>query len=111
MGKAKITAIERVNSYKDDFYELNDRMFCIFCKHVVNHTKKSTIDNHLNSTSHKQKKSNINTYPNEKSQLKLAKKQDINLALTKAFVEADIPLEKINRLQNFLREYCIEGNL
>ncbi|CAG8759491.1 23505_t:CDS:1, partial [Dentiscutata erythropus] len=55
MGKTKFTALERVNSndYKDDFYESNNKMFCIACKTTVNYTKKSVIDNHLNSTSHK----------------------------------------------------------
>ncbi|CAG8838222.1 31597_t:CDS:1, partial [Racocetra persica] len=38
-------------------------------------------------------------------------KQDINIALAKAFVEADIPLEKINKLLNFFKEYCIKGKL
>lgn len=113
MGKAKVTALERVNSnsYKDDFYESNDKMFCIVCKHVVNHIKKSTIDNHLNSASHKRRKNLKLSLDQPKDQPNIAERQNINLALAKAFVEADIPLEKINKLQNFFKEYCIEGKL
>ncbi|CAG8714688.1 33835_t:CDS:2, partial [Racocetra persica] len=38
-------------------------------------------------------------------------KQEINIALVKAFVEADIPLKKVNKLQTFFKEYCIEENM
>ncbi|CAG8638371.1 8921_t:CDS:1, partial [Dentiscutata erythropus] len=61
MGKTKFTALERINSndYKEDFYESNNKMFCIACKTVANHARKSIINNHLNSASHKNKKSVI----------------------------------------------------
>ncbi|CAG8798629.1 16098_t:CDS:1, partial [Dentiscutata erythropus] len=62
MEKIKFTALEHINSndsYKDDFYESNDKMFCITCKVAVNHARKSVIDNHLNLATHKNKKSLI----------------------------------------------------
>ncbi|CAH1759234.1 4194_t:CDS:2 [Entrophospora sp. SA101] len=34
-------------NYKDDFYADGTKLFCIVCKHVVDHKQKSTIDNHL----------------------------------------------------------------
>ncbi|CAG8480761.1 38267_t:CDS:2 [Gigaspora margarita] len=57
MGKTKFTALEHINSndFKDDFYESNNKMFCIACKTVVNHARKSVIDNPLNSALHKNK--------------------------------------------------------
>ncbi|CAG8598811.1 3573_t:CDS:2 [Gigaspora margarita] len=41
MGKAKIAALEHVNSisYIEDFYVSNDQIFCIICKNIINHTK------------------------------------------------------------------------
>jgi hypothetical protein len=43
--------------------------------------------------------------------LQITKKQDINLALIKALVKADIPIEKISKLQGFLNEYYVEDKL
>ncbi|CAG8849230.1 29353_t:CDS:1, partial [Racocetra persica] len=38
-------------------------------------------------------------------------KQEINIVLVKAFAEANILLEKVNKLQTFFKEYCIEDKL
>ncbi|CAG8790822.1 8138_t:CDS:1, partial [Dentiscutata erythropus] len=83
MEKVKIIALEHINSnnYIDDFYESNSQMFCIACRHIVNHTKKSIINNHLNSTTHKNRK-NMRLLSNEPN---IVERQDINLALAKAF--------------------------
>ncbi|CAG8646323.1 10775_t:CDS:2, partial [Scutellospora calospora] len=66
--KTKFTALERLNSndYKDNFYESNNKMFCIACKKVVNHSRKSVIDNYLNSESHKNKKHLIEASSSDK---------------------------------------------
>ncbi|CAG8839716.1 10288_t:CDS:1, partial [Racocetra persica] len=85
-----------------DFYESNNKMFCIACKTTVNYAKKSVINNHLNLTSHKSKKRLIGASSRNIT------KQEINIALVKAFAEADILLEKVNKLQTFFKEYCIE---
>jgi hypothetical protein len=113
MGKTKLTALERVNSdnYENNFYELNEKMYCIACKSVVNHARKSVIDKHLTSASHIRKENLTNLILDNITQPNLTKNKDINLELTKAFVEADIPLEKINKLHNFLKEFCNEGKL
>ncbi|CAG8646591.1 12598_t:CDS:1, partial [Cetraspora pellucida] len=41
--------------YKLDFYASGKKLFCKACKIVVNHEKKSMIDNHLKSEEHKLK--------------------------------------------------------
>ena len=46
-------------NYKNDFYADGTKLFCIACKHVVDHKWKSTIDNHLESNSHKKNKLEI----------------------------------------------------
>ncbi|CAG8841704.1 31334_t:CDS:1, partial [Racocetra persica] len=73
--------LERVNSdnYNDNFYESNDQMFCIACRRVVNHARKSVIDNHLNLVSYQKRKHLIESSDNI-NQPDITK-QDINIAL------------------------------
>ena len=41
------------SEYKKNFYIDGQKLFCEFCQHVVDHTRKSTVDNHLRSDKHK----------------------------------------------------------
>ncbi|CAJ0636858.1 12688_t:CDS:1, partial [Entrophospora sp. SA101] len=71
--------------------------------HVVDHKQKSTIDNHLESNSHKKNKLEIQNssraIPRQQTITSLHKniseRQGININLVKTLVEANIPLEKL----------------
>ncbi|CAG8528991.1 18416_t:CDS:1 [Racocetra persica] len=89
--------------YKKNFYVDGQKMFCEFCKHVIDHTKKSTVDSHLKSDKHKN-----NVVNAEKSKLthqttldmavtNISEQEQINIALVNAFTKANIPLEKIDK--------------
>ncbi|CAG8852418.1 21985_t:CDS:1, partial [Gigaspora margarita] len=50
-----VSATERrveTTEYKKNFYVDGQKLFCEFCQHV-DHTRKSTVDNHLKSDKHK----------------------------------------------------------
>jgi len=114
-----VSAFQRAKekNYKDDFYADGTKLFCIACKHVVDHKQKSTIDNHLESNSHKKNKleaqNSSRVIPRQQTITSLHKNisecQEININLVKAFVEANIPLEKIDSLKSFFRENFKEG--
>ncbi|CAG8856983.1 18599_t:CDS:1, partial [Gigaspora margarita] len=80
------------------------KLFCQFCQHVVDHTKKSTVDSHLKSNKHKNnviRSENLTLFRqitlNTTNQLN--KCEHINIALVKAFTKANIPLEKVDKLK------------
>ncbi|CAB4382205.1 unnamed protein product [Rhizophagus irregularis] len=86
---------------------------CRFCDHSINFQTKNTITAHIGSKTHIRNK-------NEKKEQQIKKRQPtiqtiLNASetavnnLVDAFVTADIPLEKIDKLQNWLRKNCNEG--
>ncbi|EXX64439.1 hypothetical protein RirG_142700 [Rhizophagus irregularis DAOM 197198w] len=89
---------------------------CRFCDHSINFQTKNTITAHIGSKTHIRNK-------NEKKEQQIKKRQPtiqtiLNASeikktavnnLVDAFVTADIPLEKIDKLQNWLCENCNEG--
>ncbi|GBC02652.1 hypothetical protein RclHR1_04730013 [Rhizophagus clarus] len=99
------SAIERVlenPEYVKSFYVDNEKLFCDVCQNtVLDHTKKYTIDKHLKSKKHisNAEKKRID---NEREQM--------NVALVKSFIQADIPLEKVDKLKSFFQEYCVNGD-
>jgi len=50
----KITPLSRVEDHKDVLQEIDDKLYCKVCKVFVNHKKKSTLDDHLDSKKHKE---------------------------------------------------------
>ena len=54
-----VTAIERLSknpSYKEHFRLENKTLHCKFCNHLVQHNRKSVIDNHIASPTKKRKR-------------------------------------------------------
>ena len=112
-----VTATERLAknpTYKSDFYASSGKLFCKVCQVVVNHEKKSTIDNHLKSDGHT---SNSNK-PAQSTLLQVGIKSfqqsnDIKETFIKDFlhimVQADIPIEKVDYFKLFLMKYCKNG--
>ncbi|CAG8508710.1 24492_t:CDS:2, partial [Racocetra persica] len=93
------------NSEYKNFYVDGQKLFCEFCKHVIDHTKKSTLDSHLKSDKHKNNvikaeklKSSRQTTLDTTSNI-LNDHERINIALVKAFTNANISLEKVDQLK------------
>ena len=51
-----VNAFTREKEYPGQFYVDNDLLFCKSCCHSINHEKKSTIDDHLKSKKHLERK-------------------------------------------------------
>src|SRR5688572_25591356 len=103
----------KYSKYKENYYADNNKLFCKYCSHVVNHQRKSVIDEHLRTQAHINKKqASINNNNNSRQvtlptcQRKITEKQKINYELVKAFALADIPLEKAEKLKSFLKNNC-----
>ena len=47
-----ITAKERVEQFKDEFYEDSGVLFCRFCEHCLDFSKIDTLKDHLKSQKH-----------------------------------------------------------
>lgn len=103
--------------YKEDFYADGGKLFCRFCQDTVSHEKKSVIDNHLASSTHKSKKKKglEKSQDNTSTQRTLTTcklydgREEFVLDFVKLLAKADIPFEKIHHFQPFLQEYCKYG--
>jgi hypothetical protein len=101
--------------YKEIFYIEDSKLRCRYCTTVVNHEKKSVVDNHLQSKRHIAAKKNYNErrVPLQRTLSfsgPLNDRETINLEIVKAFTAVDIPLEKIDALKPFFLKYCKNGN-
>src|SRR5437764_15477096 len=104
--RGTITIDTRVRENPGEFRVDNGILFCNSCDHSVDWKRKSTIDDHLNSKTHKTKK---NFYENKQRQLQQTLVSSISSSeskraiihdLIEAFAIADIPLEKVDSLIN-----------
>jgi hypothetical protein len=109
---SKVTVHTRVEENPGEFRVDNEILFCNACDRSIDWTRKSTVDDHLNSYIHK---SNKALQKNKHQQTIIAsfsssesKKNFLN-DLIESFVAADIPIEKINNLHLFFKKYCKEG--
>ena len=114
-----VTASERLSKhplYRNDFYVEGGKLFCRFCQDTIRHEKKSIIDNHLESNSHKAKRHLIENRPNTTS-LPLQRsissflkpsneREQFVLDFVQILTEADIPIEKVKYFLPFLMEHC-----
>ncbi|CAJ0630307.1 7639_t:CDS:2 [Entrophospora sp. SA101] len=93
-----VSAFQRAKekNYKDDFYADGTKLFCIACRHVVDHKQNSS-----------------RAIPRQQTITSLHKNisecQGININLVKTLVKANIPLEKIDSLKSFFKENFKEG--
>lgn len=51
--EGSVTPEKRASQYPGVFFAAAGQMWCKFCKQVVNHTRKSTCDNHIASGKHR----------------------------------------------------------
>src|SRR5260363_339948 len=105
-----------VKEYPEDFRVDNDLLFCKFCNIPIECKRKSTVDDHIDSKSHKENKAKANqssTHTFQRTLQTTLNAYDVRRAIIKDLIEtmvmADIPLEKVNHLRPFLQKYCREG--
>ncbi|GBC10065.1 hypothetical protein RclHR1_09300012 [Rhizophagus clarus] len=111
-----VTAASHAREFPEDFFVDNGKLMYCFCDHSINFQTKNTITAHIGSKTHLRNKKEKKEQQIKKRQPTIQtilnaseiKKTVIN-NLVDAFVTADIPLEKIDKLQNWLRENCNEG--
>jgi hypothetical protein len=109
-----IFPIDRINQneeYKNNFYIDNKNLLCTFCKCILNYKNKFLLDQHLKTNKHKNnqqkaEENQIDLYINNTNKKEYEK---INIDLICALTQANIPLEKINKLKPFLLKYCKNG--
>jgi hypothetical protein len=99
-SNTKITANKRQAEFDDDFTVINDNLFCRFCNEKVDYKKADTINKHLKSLKHKDNKLLNNKsilIPQIQSQI-IPNKKDAQMIeeLIIAFIESNIPIEKID---------------
>ena len=112
----RVTPYTRQKEFPNTFDVLNNSLVCRFCGHSVSWEYKVSISSHVKSKIHiKNKKNYESSTKNTHSQtlesiLSVAESKKMVIQdLVEAFVKANIPLEKINALQPFLKKYCREG--
>ena len=50
--ESQISAKDRAKQYHSEFFELDSRLYCRYCSVVVNHVRRSTVENHRKSRKH-----------------------------------------------------------
>lgn len=74
-GHCSKSATDRAKEYEKQgapFFEKDGLLFCKTCKHIVNHTRKSSLDKHLDSRRHYKKKNHPDFVNVDKSAKDLA---------------------------------------
>lgn len=112
----QVSVISCATEFHEHFFADHGVLMCQFCDSSVNYEVRSTITTHINSKKHiknkaakeqrevKSKQSTINT-----SISATQKKKDTVLDLVEAFVNANIPLEKIDKLRPWLKDSLHNG--
>ncbi|CAG8850005.1 24087_t:CDS:1, partial [Racocetra persica] len=105
---------DRINEneeYKNSFYVDDKKLFCTFCKVIINHRNKFLLDQHLNTSKHRLNKCKAKD-PEGTSQITFdsntcrEEREMINVDLVHALIQANILLEKIDKLKLFLLKHC-----
>ena len=118
-GRAKNSTVNiesRIKEYPEIFRNDAGIMFCIYCDKSVEWKFKSSIDSHINGNKHQ---ANKKTYEEKQKSiqqqtlqttLRAAKSRKTVIEdLVEAFLGADIPLQKIDKLLFFFKKNLKEG--
>ena len=117
MGRAKTTSVySRAQEFTADFFEEKNKLMCRFCNISVQWKNKAAITTHINSKAHQGLRHSYNAANRKDRQQSfltsvaaVEDKKQIVTDLVKAWVEADIPIEKIDKLRDFFKKHCHEG--
>ncbi|CAG8666651.1 43295_t:CDS:10, partial [Gigaspora margarita] len=105
--------------YKKNFYVDGKKLFCEFCQHVVNHTRKLTLDSHLeldkykNNVTKAERSENLNLTCQttlDTTNVNINNREFINLDLVNAFMKANIPLHKDDKFKSFFLDAIANSN-
>lgn len=112
----QVSVTTRANEFREHFFVDHGTLMCRFCDMPVNYEVKSTITTHINSAKHINNKAT-----KEQRELRLKqptlhtsisaaqKKKDTILDLVEAFIGANIPLEKVDKLRPWLKDNLFNG--
>ncbi|XP_070606248.1 CGG triplet repeat-binding protein 1 isoform X1 [Erythrolamprus reginae] len=118
-----VTPQDRVTEFGSELYEDGGKLYCSFCNVVLNHVRKSAINDHLKSKTHTKRKGEFEEQSVRKKPRTLTASLQCNSAtqtekpsvvqdFVKMFLEASIPLEKADHpaVRAFLSRHVKNGN-
>ncbi|XP_078245960.1 CGG triplet repeat-binding protein 1 isoform X2 [Pogona vitticeps] len=118
-----VTPQDRVTEFGSELYEDGGKLYCTFCNVVLNHVRKSAINDHLKSKTHTKRKGEFEEQSTRKKPRTLTASLQCNSAaqtekpgviqdFVKMFLEANIPLEKADHpsVRAFLSRHVKNGN-
>ena len=115
---SKIKAEKRIKEnsrYEDEFYVSDGVLFCKSCEKSYDHSRKSTLDNHLTSELHqnaKRRKIERDTKKRRQGTINFGAAQ-MRTEITHDFIamlaEADIPVYKSDLMRPFVKKHCKNG--
>ncbi|XP_069725028.1 CGG triplet repeat-binding protein 1 [Phaenicophaeus curvirostris] len=119
-----VTPQDRVTEFGSELHEDGGKLFCTSCNVVLNHVRKSAINDHLKSKTHTKRKAEFEEQNVRKKQRTLtaslqcnstaqAEKTSVIQDFVKMCLEANIPLEKADHpaVRAFLSRYVKNGSL
>ncbi|KAL7983493.1 hypothetical protein Chor_000369 [Crotalus horridus] len=118
-----VTPQDRVTEFGSELYEDGGKLYCSFCNVVLNHVRKSAINDHLKSKTHTKRKGEFEEQSVRKKPRTLTaslqcnsttqtEKPSVVQDFVKMFLEANIPLEKADHpaVRAFLSRHVKNGN-
>uniref|UniRef100_A0A8D0GA52 CGG triplet repeat binding protein 1 n=1 Tax=Sphenodon punctatus TaxID=8508 RepID=A0A8D0GA52_SPHPU len=118
-----VTPQDRVTEFGSELYEDGGKLYCTFCNVVLNHVRKSAINDHLKSKTHTKRKVEFEEQSVRKKQRTLTSSLQCNSAaqtekasviqdFVKMCLEASIPLEKADHpaVRAFLSRHVKNGS-
>lgn len=118
-----VTPQDRVTEFGSELYEDGGKLYCTFCNVVLNHVRKSAINDHLKSKTHTKRKGEFEEQSVRKKPRTLTaslqcnstaqpEKPNVIQDFVKMFLEVGIPLEKADHpaVRAFLSRHVKNGN-
>uniref|UniRef100_A0A8D0AZY6 CGG triplet repeat-binding protein 1 n=1 Tax=Sander lucioperca TaxID=283035 RepID=A0A8D0AZY6_SANLU len=114
LRNSQLTAKYRAEQYPNDYYESGQQLFCKFCQHTIDWTRKDICNDHLKSKVHLKNKAKSTAGKSLQVTIEaMTQSIDARREFVEDFVamcaEADIPLEKMKRIRPFLVKHCKQG--
>jgi len=109
--KGKSNAYTRAAQFPNDFDALSETvLMCKFCCHQVDWEKKDTVTGHIDTQKHKQVKFEAGGKAKIQTSLESTmplqdKKQEMILDFVQMMMEANIPIEKKDKMDAWLKKY------
>jgi len=108
--KRKVTLKERANEFRNDFEIYEGVLRCKFCNKAFNFQKKSILERHIKSDTHKNSKfGGIQTHLFSSNADNL--KQILILETIDMLIKNDIPLKKFDTMKYFFAKNIINGGV